>query len=113
MCDASSKTTSDEWVISEWFRRAISTGVAGYFLNAFVQVEAAHGLTDPMGAVNTECLEQLERVVCQSRQRVGWRGGRGIAMSRGCSSVHVTALPTHLKIQQCHRQLTGRLLEFS
>jgi|GEM_PF-1807930 len=113
MCDASSKTTSDEWVISEWFRRAISTGVAGYFLNASVQGEAAHGLTDPMGAVNTECLEQLERVVCQSRQRVGWRGGRGIAMSRGCSSVHVTALPTHLKIQQCHRQLTGRLLEFS
>ena len=113
MCDASSKTTSDEWVISEWFRRAISTGVAGYFLNASVQGEAAHGLTDPMGAVNTECLEQLERVVCQSRQRVGWRGGRGIAMSHGCSSVHVTALPTHLKIQQCHRQLTGRLLEFS
>jgi uncharacterized hydantoinase/oxoprolinase family protein len=80
MCDASGKTTSDECVIWEWFRRAISTGVAGYFLNASVQGEAAHGLTDPMGAVNTECLEQLERVVCQSRQRVGWRGGRGIAM---------------------------------
>jgi len=108
MCDASGKTTSDEWVISECIRRAISTGVAGYFLNALVQVEAAHGLTDPMDAVNTECLEKLERVVCQSRQRVGWRGGRGIAMSHGCSSAHVTALPTHLKIQQCHRQLTGR-----
>ena len=62
MCDASGKTTSDEWVISECIRRAISTGVAGYFLNALVQVEAAHGLTDPMGAVNTECLEELERV---------------------------------------------------
>jgi hypothetical protein len=62
MCDASGKTTSDEWVISECIRRAISTGVAGYFLNALVQVEAAHGLTDPMDAVNTECLEKLERV---------------------------------------------------